>query len=155
MSFTDEIFELKQLGNQDVVGEVKEVYSDNMCNFSINIELRSVPAEYKNDLIDKIQEVSQKYSPEFIFDKENLNIFITIPSRTKSVRFHLLINAIYQSVRIKGDDNSFAIIKYFNGNFLSQETTCLYEDFIIPGNTIDISRLDSLLKGFTNKRTKI
>lgn len=141
------------------------------CDLSITIELRNsatfdcklresvliIEANRSVDDVNGYNNIKSKADSNDDDKKEKIKdrvIFLKMSSVYIS-NLHKLVRAISQCITIKGGPDSFAIIKYFNGNFLSQKTTCLYEDFVTPGNTIDISRLDSLLKVITNKRTKI
>lgn len=133
-SETSEIFDLCK-SSEDVKCVVETFLSgNNECNCFDISEIGSKMSDMIEESFDRI-------------------ILLSIPSKIE--QFRKLVRAISQCTAIKGGPDSFAIIKYFNGNFLSQETTCLYEDFVTPGNTIYISKLDNLLKVITNKRTKI
>lgn len=85
---------------------------------------------------------------------DRLLLFKLLPKRNKK-NLLKLVDSISQCITINGDSDSFAIVKVFDGNFISNKPTCIYDDFVTPGNTIDISKIYDVLKIITNKMTKI
>lgn len=66
-----------------------------------------------------------------------------------------LKNMISVFTSIKGNHDSFATIGYCKGNYLKNETDISCDDFVTPGNTIDIQKLYEVLRIITNKKTNI
>jgi len=127
--------------------DISEELSTDNYTFSMKIEAhhsKLLPEICKN----LFYHVSQIDSYKCEFNKNgNLCISIKIsPDITyNQYQYYVIVETICQCLYIEGGDDSYAIVKFYKGNNLSECALPVYEDFITPGYTIDISKFERFI----------
>ena len=146
MCILDDIQEQFLDSLNDSIDLEKEKLSINNCDYKICIE---------QSAIQPIDEVLMKrvttFCEKFIFPYEsNSNRIVIFIKMKKFLHWHRLIYALCQCIRIKGNADSFAIIKIYKGNNITEGDKPLYEDYVTPGNTLDILKLEEFISEVMN-----
>lgn len=126
--------------------KVKEEHLDCKGDYCMGIEIRNVKIEDETDLNRRIEAVCRNKLFSFDLTSKEKCIFFDSKSGRKLLHNHLLVDALCKCAIIKGDSNSFAIIKFYRGNYWSGEATFIYEDFVTPGFTIDAIKFERFIK---------
>jgi hypothetical protein len=143
-----EKFELDMLDSVDLLfAEGDEVKCDPNCGLSICLKLFN-NAELTTYSALRLGKLICNYD---VHKKDNI---IKLKFKKKIIvhLLHDLKKSILPYLGIKGDEQSFAIIKFYNCDYLMDNVKPFYEDFETPGNTIDIPKLLFSLKCMHNQR---
>lgn len=132
--------------------EVKEEHLDCTGDYCMSIEIHNVNIEDENELNRRIEFVCRNELFSCDLTSKGKCIFFKSKSGKKSLHYHLLANALCKCAKIKGDCDSFAIVKFYKRNCLSDGVKPIYEDFVTPEYSMDIAKLESFLKEIVNNK---
>lgn len=105
------------------------------CGLSIYIKLHRAYLKYEKRL------------RAFNIVKNDKEDVVELKFKTKRMSFIILdIKRLLHFLEIIGDEHSFAIIKFYNCDCLTDDAKPFYEDFETPGTTINISKFLFSLK---------
>ena len=132
--------------------EVKETPLDYVCDFSIKIKLHAVESPLKYDFSKRLECVCCINSFQYDINVNDNVLFIELLDLKSYFRYNYLVNSLCHRIRIKGDCDSFAIVKFYKGNCLTEGAKPIYEDYVTPEYSMDIAKLESFLKEIVNNK---
>jgi len=145
MCLTEEIFEeeVQDIQNSEITVEANPSVIEEY-DISISIQVYPVKSEEEKKVTKKIERICRIF--QGIIISKSTNIFIKGSFGTNPFHCYSMARAISYCVSIEGGSDSFAIIKFYRRNYLSGETTFIYEDYVTPGYTIDTLKLERFIK---------
>ena len=142
-------FDNFEFDEHDVSMTVEDEFEDNPttieCDFSMCIELCATESAFEEDLNKKIRRLCMMTNCQYRFDSKVKTIFLKLQQDKTFLYLHRMIKTICLLTRLRGNADSFAIVKFYKGNCMYQKVALVYEDFITPGYTIDISKFERFI----------
>ena len=141
MNSYDDIFTPDEVILKGEEVEQAEILPPFECDCSMSIELRAVKPEDEKDLMCSIEYFCNKMVNKFSLIKKDKIFYFKFGFKKYPLLWHHLIRCFCQYIKIKGDSDSFAIIKFYRGNCTLGEATFIYEDYVTPYSTLDVNKL--------------
>lgn len=116
------------------------------CGISISIKVSPVHLDGEKEIKTRVERISKYNIYHGILISNDTSIFIKRHLEKKPFHCHCLACAICYSVRINGGEDSFAIVKFYKGNCMTEGAVLVYEDFVTPGYTLDLIKLERFIK---------
>lgn len=146
MNCCDDIFTPDNVMLKELEAEHAEIHPPFECDYSMNIELRAVKPENEKDLTQKLDLLCDKMANKFFMNTDSQIVYFKLGFKKEPLLWHRLIKCLCQHIKINGNSDSFAIIKFYRGNCMSGEATFIYEDYVTPGYSMDTFKLERFIK---------
>lgn len=143
MNTNDDLFIPEIVETMLVTVDENDNLLDFDCNMSIMIELHNATLRFEKSLLIILEKVPVIDS--CVGNKKNKDIYILIKTfspKSKKI-YRKLTQAILRCITIDGNEESFAVIRLYKGNCMSESAIPFYKDFVTPKYNLDSYKLET------------
>lgn len=138
MDFLDDFIE-PMITDMEFVNKINEVPNDFVCDVSMKIDFKNATLTHEKIILKALEmmPVLESCTTDKDSEKGIMYLLLKLQFGIRKRAYRRLTPVILQCLTIDGDSDSYAIISFYKGNCLSNNSSKIYEDFVTPQHTIN------------------